>query len=1463
MAKRLNTKLLLRLLVFAGVPVAAIIVVAVSGWWAGEDPERYVQDAKAYMDAGEWTPAWLSIRKAVTVKGGAGKRPEVQFMLGQIALKQQPPAYQPALQAFRQAVSLKPDYVEAQRELAQLYLHMRFLKEARTEIARLIQMAPSDGQAYAWAAVVEQASAEAEPIQSKRAPFYEAVVDRCRAGIQKAPDLLELYLRMAMAYERLSQAEKVAQVLDLAIKNNPKNPDAYVLKAQSLAVAGKLDDANKVLQQGIEKAGESSRLYVMQAEVAQRKKAPDQGREFLTKAMAVDPTDLTVYLRLAGMYRSDNDREKALAIIAQGLEQPDDLKGLTEEEIKRRKALKFELKFQQADICIDMGNAAKADPLIEALAKEAEAMAAEMPAVAAPVYYLRGKRALLNMQIRQAITYLEMARDKQATTQVRLLLARVYLLADELGAAQRELDAVQNEQREPGAMALAKRSLAEVQFRLHDFESAIRNARDALAVNPDDTTMRLLTAQSLMFRGRSAEALKEAQTAADRDKDNAEPFLLMADIYKELKRPADVEAAFRRASAVAKNSMRVAQRYVSYLKETNQPDKIKAFEAEARKNFSEEEVIILTSPVEDVERVLKARTEKEDAPASTWLALARLYQYTERIDPAKNALRKALAKAEENSLGWRQAWQQLFSLELGTDSYDKAAALIDQLKKADPKATEVMFYDALLALSQNKPDEAVAQLRNVIQANMTLSQAHFILGQVLARQRKLDEAIAEITKTLELRPQLIPARLLLGRIYLTLGNYTAVLSEANEALKFDPRYVPALDLKATAHAGLGAWDQAAAAREEIARIVPNYVNNLIALGALAIQRHDPQKAEEIFRRAYVLEPDNLLLVRGMADFYASTNRPAQGEKMLDEYIDRHKDQAVAYGARGEFAARTAGPAEAEKYYRKAAELSPNDPGPLVALADGYGRIGEWAKAEAVYRQAIERGPKDASPRRRLADIYMLQGKLPEAKAAIDEVLGADPKDAGALVIAGRIASRMDKTDDARRFMEAALGVDPNYGEAKYRLAELYAGPLPEKALDLLSAIEPADTAFEKAMLLRSDINTRRILLPDAIYDLRRLLDFRPNSISGRLALASKYMAVRSPEKAEELFKQLSRERLDQDPVMLAAIADAQAFQQHYAEALANYETSRKLRPESAEALSGEARCLVAMNRTSEAIERVRKVMDDYPKEVWPRIALVAIYLRTNQLDKAFDTIKTGLVNRQDWEQGYVMLADLLMQQKNLDEARKALAAGLAALPKSVPLRSAMATVEVNANRPEAARKILQSLAEEFKTLYGESPEKIDKLRPYMPSVRVYSLALYNLGQTDEALKWGMMLWALDPTDIANANNMAWILATTYKDYTRAGDMIRRCLALLPNHPQVLDTAGWIAFLSGKYPEAADNLLASIKYGDNAEAHYHLGRVYEARDRLDEAREQYQKAIDMNLGGRDLEDAQKRLKQARK
>ncbi len=1429
MARRLNKRLLVYLLIFVGVPGVFIVALA-SKLLETTDWRRSFEEAKGLNEKQEWPAAWIAIRKAI--KDGGAKDPDVQFLLAQIAMHQNPPAGSTAINADRAALAARPDFVEAQRHLALLYFRARYLKEAQTEIDRLIQMDPGFGEAYLWAAGVEMVLADAEPIQTRKMPHFQQAIARCQAGIAKVPDMMDLYRVLATAYERAGDTKKVDEVLDLAVANNPKSPDAYNMKAGRLLQINKSDDAVKILKTGLEKAGENPGLYMALGEIAMRQKKLDDSQQYLAKALQLDPKNEGGYLRLSGLYRADNERDKALAAVQQGLTQlPDSVP----------------LKGEEADLYLDLGNFPKAEGLMVELAKAKP----DLPLV----NYLRGKRAMMGGQTRQAIAYLEESCEKQPTPQGRLLLARAYVIADELGAAKRVLDSLLGEQR---GLVSAWQTAAEVNFRLRELDEASRAARVVLASYPDDVKMRMLLAQALLLRQRPADALKEAQAAADRTKGTPEPYLLMADIYQEMRRPAEAERALLQAVSVAKKSGRVYQRYVAFLKDSGQEDKLKAFLDEAKKVLTEDEYLFLGGSAAEMEKILKPRADKEGANTADLLNLARLYQLSDRSDDARTYLRKVLAKADSKGADWRQAWQQLFLLELSNDKYDKAAELVTQLKAVDPQAIELLFADPLISLSQGNLDQAAEQLRAVAATHKTLSHAQYLLGQVLLRQRKGDDALAALGLALELRPQLLPARLLRARIYMTQGNFQAALGEAAEALRFDPHLVSALELKAAAQAGMGAWAEAAAAREEIARLVPDSSGNLISLAALYLQRHQPEKAEDVFRRAYALVPDSPLLVRGYAEFYLETGRMKQGEKIVDDYVARHKDEANAYIVRAEFAARAAGPAEAEKYYRKAAELDPKNSAPLMFLGDQYSRIGQWAAAATAYVQAIERAPANPIIKRRLADVYMLQNKLPEAKAVIDEVLRADPRDAAALVVAGRIASRQDRADDARKDIEKALAIDPNYGEAKVRLADLYAGPDPMKALDLLARIDPADPAFEKAMLLRADINTRRVLLTDAILDLRRLLDFRPTSVPGRLTLASKYMAIREPAKAAEIFQQLSRERMNQDPLLLALLADSLLFQGKYDVALKTYEEARAIRPESSEALVGEAKCLVALKRPGEAIDRIHRVMNVLPNEVWPRIALAAVHERMGDLPKAVETVQTGLLRRGDWESGYVLLADLLDLVKQPDQARQALVTGLAKLPKSILIRAKLATREVQAGRPDSARQILEPVATDFAAQYGTSPDKLDRLRPYFFPIRIYSLSLYNLGQVQEALNWGMRLYALDPTDVANGNNMAWILATAYKDYGRAGDLIAQCMRLMPNHPQVLDTAGWIAFLGGKYGDAADYFLASIKYGDNPEAHYHMGRLMEAQERLKEAREEYAKAVQMGISIRDRDDVQKRL-----
>jgi superkiller protein 3 len=1436
MARKLNTRLLLYVLIFVGMPLAIAGLVAYQVL-KGADPEQFYVKAQEAFEQEEYTQAYILIRKAA--EASRGEDPKITYLMGDIALKQTPrPAIGQASEAYRATVHLDPDHVEAQRKLTELYVAMQYWQEALTDAQRLQELAPSDGRAYLWEARARLGLAEAEPIQSRKVPHLEKAADACRRGIEQEPTLLALYGVLAQLYHQLEQPDQIEGLVDLALENNPEDAAAYLLKSSYLRNDDRVEEAIQTLEKGLEVIGPNADLYVALGEAAVSESDLEAAKKYFTGAVEADPAHESGYLRLAGIHRLEGERQKAVDVLAQGIEElPDSVRLLA----------------QQADVYLEMPERQHADAIIARL-EELDPATQGAPGTVA---FLKGKRALVRNQVRQAITFLEQAAELQTGPRPALLLGRAYLLAGELGAAEKTLQDLVDEH---PALTPAWRTLTEVELRLRRFDRVIRAARVVLGRNPNDTGTRLHLARALLFQEKPDQALSVATQAAENAPDNPEPLLLMAAVYEQRGDDDEAEKTYRKAVQIAQDDPKVYRQFLQFYQRTNQKEKLQALLAEVQDALPEDSFFAVSGTAGEIEDQLRARVASGQANASDLVTLGDIYTGTDRRDEAKAIYQQALAKAEPDSGAWRKAWQRLFVLYLGDDAFGKAAELVQQLKTADPDAPELLFADPLLLLSQEKYDEAIEVLRQVIQTHPSLSQGHFMLAQVLASRGRWEEAIVALDKTIEARPNLVPARLMLGRIYRRRGNFTGMLRQAEEALRFNPGLVQALELKAGAHAGQGEWGNALETRRRIAEIVPRNLDNLVALAALHVQQHQPDEAAKVFQEAYDLDPDNPLLVRSYADFCAETKRAEQGTKVVDAYVEKHPDRAEAHILRGEFTAKVASPEKAEPYFRKAAELQPDQAQPLIFLGDRYSAIGNWSKAAEVYREAVDRKEGANLARKRLADVYMLQDKLDEARAVIDTVIQAAPDDAAALVVAGRIAAHQGKVEEAERLIRKALELNPDYGEARVRLAELHAGPKPMEALSILDKVDPSDRSFEKAQLLRADINTRRVQLTDAILDLRRLLDFRPTSVPGRLQLAWKYMAVKEYGRAADLLEELSRERRDQDPRMLVALGDARMEQKSYQEALEAYRKARKLEPESSDALTGEVRALVALGRRDAARQTAIDAMNKWPKEVWPRLALVEFHKATGDLQKAFDRLRTGLLANPKWEQGYVFLADLLVRAERKKEARDVLVTGLKQVPRSVPIRAALAALEIGAGGAERAARILKPLAQEFEDKYSRMPDRLPELRPYMPSIRIYSLSLYRTGKIDQALDWGMKLWSLDPTDVANANNMAWILATEKKDFNRARDLIDRCKRLVPNHPQVLDTAGWIEFLAGRYADAIENFLASIRYGDNAEARYHLGRAYEASARQDEAREEYKKALEMGLDDPEKTDAEQRLEQ---
>ncbi len=1442
MARRLNTRLLVLLLVFVGLPIAVLVtVIATDVLTVGETGnfQELFEQAKQARDNENWAAAYTYIRRAVKTDEGKDSA-EAQYLRGYLALRQKPPAAQASRQSFQRALALKPDYFEAQRDLTELLIAMRLWNDAEREVQNLIQVKPDFARGYLWAAAIKLSLADAEPIQSRRRPFYEAAVEILSEGIEAAPGEMQLYALLARTYTLLGQEDQIAAVLDQAIASNPEEPQAYTMKAGRLAAQEEYDQAAEVLALGLVVAGEKPELFIALGEVAVKQNKIGEAKDAFQKAVDLAADDPRAYLRLAALYRADGDNTRAADVLDRAIER------LPESE---------SLKTERADLLLDEKEYEKATALIV----EMEEANPESGNVA----YLRGKQAMIDREIRRAITLLQKARDAGATPRARLLLGRAYFMAGELGAAESEL---QDLVAQLPTLLGARRTLAEIQLRLQEFDGVIRNARAVLAATPGDADMQLLLSQALAAQDNLPQALDVAQKGAAARPQDVRLHVMVAEILNRMDRVAEAEEAFLAAKAIGEDPEMVYRQLLQFYRQRDMEEKLEAALAEAREKVPDAAFVAADIDPEKIEAQLKARLQEDPTRYGDQVALARLYAVTDRQDQGMRIYQEVLEKAEPGSGAWRQAWQQVFMTHLQGDDYAAAAEVTERLRQADPNAPELLVAEPLVDLAQDRVADATEKLRQVVANDPSMSAANYLLAQALLRQQKFEDAKAVLQRALEMRPNLVPARLMLGRVLYREGAYTGAEAEAREALKFTPRYVPALELAAEATTAQGKWEDALRYREALAQVAPGNAPNQIAAARLYQRLDRLDLAEARFKAAHEAMPDDPRLVRALAEFYGLTRRHDDARKLIQEFITAYPDDPAGYILKGEYTARFGDIEDAEPFYRQALELKPEDPAPLVLYGDQLTAQGKWAKAEAIHKELVKRFPDNIHARRRLADIYMLQMKLEEAAEAIEAVLADHPDDVQSLVIRGRIASRRQDLKDAETYMRRALEEDPDYGEARFWLAELYAASDPLEAINQLDQIEPADGAFEKAMLLRSSINARRGLMRESVLDLRRLVDYRPTSFMGRSALAERYMATGEPGRASDLLEGLVRER--PEPELFVRLGRAKLAQNRPAEALRHFEQARKLAPESPEALVGVAQSLMALDRRQEALDRVYNVMNSLPKEVWPRLALVTVHEAEGELNKAIDVLQTGLVQNNQWEIGYVRLAHILrqasqaaepaVQDRLTQQARQVLMSGLQAMPQSVQIRTLLGNIEVEAENYERAVTVLEPVATYFGENYSRLPQDVPQLRPYFAGVRLYSLALYYLGRVDEAVDWGTKLWQIEPTDVANANNVAWMLATEKRDLDRAWRMVRTCARLVPDNPQILDTYGWVAFLRGDAQEAMDTLRQSIARGDNAEARYHLGRVLQDRGRVDEAREQYETALEMGLKANDAAEAEKRL-----
>ena len=313
-----------------------------------------------------------------------------------------------------------------------------------------------------------------------------------------------------------------------------------------------------------------------------------------------------------------------------------------------------------------------------------------------------------------------------------------------------------------------------------------------------------------------------------------------------------------------------------------------------------------------------------------------------------------------------------------------------------------------------------------------------------------------------------------------------------------------------------------------------------------------------------------------------------------------------------------------------------------------------------------------------------------------------------------------------------------------------------------------------------------------------------------------------------------------DPLIASArVARAQG---QYAAALVHYEKASRIYPETRAAIIGRIVMLAELGRDAEAKSLLASAAARAPEDSEIRYLQARYAAEANDWAQVRDLLQDqhgdtapaaqllygrALLELGLHEQAIARLSSLLRRETASAEARRLLAR--AQLAGGNP-QQAYATISPLASSAQGTPADIALLGEAAR-LSGRTKSGTEALASAPPAERLALL----LANGDQALREGRWRAAIDAyeqlrgwTGDSNAlvlNNLAYARSKTGAN-TEALRLARKALALAPDHPSVMDTAGWLMIQTGEDRSKGVALLreAARLAPDNATIADHLARA---------------------------------------
>lgn len=547
----------------------------------------------------------------------------------------------------------------------------------------------------------------------------------------------------------------------------------------------------------------------------------------------------------------------------------------------------------------------------------------------------------------------------------------------------------------------------------------------------------------------------------------------------------------------------------------------------------------------------------------------------------------------------------------------------------------------------------------------------------------------------------------------------------------------------------------------------------------------------------------------------------------------------------------------------------------ISLSQAYQALGNSDAAQEAIAAALTAKPDYVPAQIADARSKAAREDIPGAIAVVDGILEKTPGDHEALMLKGSLSAYTGDRVGAMALYNKALQSKPDYIPAHTAIisALMQQGAVDDasKHVDAMKKVAPGNlqTLYLEAQIAyrRKDFKTTRDISQQLLKAvpgnplflqlagaaefhlgsyaqadtfLNKALQQAPELRLARGLLVTNYLRGGQPAKALATLQPVL-DKIDKDPVLLALAGEAFLQSGEPKKAEEYLAKATKLDPDNPSRRTSLAIAHMAQGDVATGTMELERLSKE-DKGITADRALIASYLRRNELDKALAAIDTLERKQPDNPATYALRARILLVKKDNAGARRNLEKALTLNPAYIPAVTSLAALDMTENKPEDARK-------RFESVLATDPKNSTAL------LSLAKLTLVTRGKPEDAL--ALITKAVTENPAEAKPRLALIeLHLANKDAKKAAAAAQEALAVIPDKPELLNAAGAALYLSGDVNQALATYakLATLQPASTL-APMRISEIQMAQKNTEEAIKNLRKALEIKP---DLLDAQRNL-----